>query len=46
MPKKNRTQPLPKSYKMHVKKGDTVQVISGKDKGKVGEIQRVIPTES
>ncbi|MDJ0704497.1 MAG: KOW motif-containing protein, partial [Leptolyngbyaceae cyanobacterium MO_188.B28] len=22
---------------MHVKKGDTVQVISGKDKGKVGE---------
>ena len=25
-------------YKMHVKTGDTVQVISGKDKGKVGEI--------
>jgi large subunit ribosomal protein L24 len=25
-------------HKMHVKKGDTVQVISGKDKGKVGEI--------
>ena len=24
--------------KMHVKKGDTVQVITGKDKGKVGEV--------
>lgn len=46
MAKKNRTQSLPKNYKMHVKKGDTVQVIAGKDKGKVGEIQRVIPTES
>jgi large subunit ribosomal protein L24 len=46
MPRKNRTQPLPKRYKMHIKKGDTVQVISGKDKGKVGEIQRVIPKES
>ncbi|MBE9225861.1 50S ribosomal protein L24 [Phormidium sp. LEGE 05292] len=31
---------------MHVKKGDTVQVISGKDKGKVGEIIRAIPEES
>jgi large subunit ribosomal protein L24 len=28
---------------MHVKKGDTVQVISGKDKGKVGEVLRVLP---
>ncbi|MFB2878094.1 50S ribosomal protein L24 [Floridanema aerugineum] len=33
-------------YKLHVKKGDTVQVISGKDKGKVGEILRAIPEES
>jgi len=46
MPKKTRTQPTPKRYKMHVKRGDTVQIISGKDKGKVGEIQRVIPKES
>lgn len=30
-------------YKMHVKKGDTVQVISGKDKGKVGEILETFP---
>lgn len=33
----------PKRYKMHVKKGDTVQVISGSDKGKVGEVLRTIP---
>ncbi len=25
-------------HKMHVRKGDTVQVMAGKDKGKVGEI--------
>lgn len=30
-------------YKMHVKKGDTVQVISGNDKGKVGEILQTLP---
>lgn len=33
----------PKRYKMHVKKGDTVQIISGRDKGKVGEILRTFP---
>lgn len=33
-------------YKMHVKKGDTVQVIAGRDKGKVGVVQRAIPTQS
>jgi large subunit ribosomal protein L24 len=35
-----------KRYKMHVKKGDTVQVISGRDKGKVGEIIQAIPQSS
>ncbi|WP_432810558.1 50S ribosomal protein L24 [Pantanalinema sp. GBBB05] len=30
-------------HKMHVKKGDTVQVISGKDKGKVGEVLLTLP---
>jgi large subunit ribosomal protein L24 len=35
-----------KRYKMHVKKGDTVQVISGHDKGKVGEILRTLPKTS
>lgn len=32
--------------KMHVKRGDTVQVISGSDKGKVGEILQVFPKKS
>ncbi|NJK36830.1 MAG: 50S ribosomal protein L24 [Oscillatoriales cyanobacterium RM1_1_9] len=31
---------------MHVKKGDTVQVISGRDKGKVGEILKSLPKVS
>jgi large subunit ribosomal protein L24 len=30
-------------HRMHVKKGDTVQVISGKDKGKIGEILQSFP---
>jgi large subunit ribosomal protein L24 len=30
-------------YQMHIKKGDTVQVITGRDKGKVGEILRTLP---
>jgi large subunit ribosomal protein L24 len=32
--------------KMHVKKGDTVQVIAGKDKGQIGEILRAFPKAS
>ena len=28
---------------MHVKKGDTVQIISGSDKGKIGEILKSLP---
>ena len=32
--------------KMHVKKGDMVQVISGKDKGKKGKIILTIPTKN
>ncbi len=31
------------SFKMHVKKGDTVQVISGSYKGKVGKVLAVFP---
>ncbi len=31
--------------KMHVKRGDTVQVISGKDKGKEGKVVVAIPEE-
>jgi large subunit ribosomal protein L24 len=32
--------------KMKIKKGDNVVVISGRDKGKSGEVLRVFPTES
>ncbi|HEY9749926.1 MAG TPA: 50S ribosomal protein L24 [Allocoleopsis sp.] len=28
---------------MHVKKGDTVQIIAGKEKGKIGEILKTYP---
>ena len=42
--KNKKAKPL--FHKMHVKTGDTVQVIAGKDKGKVGEIVRAIPKDS
>ena len=29
--------------KMRIRKGDTVQVITGKDKGKTGEVLRTMP---
>ena len=32
--------------KMRIKKGYTVQVISGKDKGKTGEVLRTLPLEN
>jgi len=32
--------------KLRIKKGDTVQVISGKDKGKTGEVLRTLPYEN
>lgn len=31
--------------KVHVRKGDTVVVITGKDKGKKGKVLRVIPSQ-
>ncbi len=31
---------------MNIKKGDTVEIIAGKDKGKRGEVLRVLPTEN
>lgn len=40
-----KSQPVTRC-KMHVKTGDTVQVIAGKDKGKVGEILLTIPKQS
>lgn len=36
----------PVRYRMHVKKGDTVQVIAGSDKGKVGEVLQTFPKTS
>ena len=32
--------------KMRIRKGDTVQVITGKDKGKTGEVLRTLPNEN
>ena len=32
--------------KLHVKKGDTVQILSGKDKGKQGKIISAFPSDS
>lgn len=32
--------------KMHVRKGDTVQVITGKDKGKIGEVVAISAKKS
>ena len=34
-----------KAPKLKVKKGDTVVVLTGRDKGKTGEILKVMPTE-
>ena len=31
---------------MNVKKGDTVVVLSGKDKGKQGKVERTVPSEA
>ncbi|MEM9213880.1 MAG: 50S ribosomal protein L24 [Cyanobacteria bacterium P01_F01_bin.150] len=45
MAKKKQTK-AKQAFKMHVKRGDTVQVISGSEKGKVGEIVRVLPKQS
>ncbi len=37
------TNPKKIRHKMHVKKGDMVQIISGSEKGKVGEILESFP---
>ena len=36
----------PQRIKMRLKKGDTVQLIAGKDKGKTGEVLRTLPYEN
>ncbi|KYZ77712.1 50S ribosomal protein L24 [Anaerosporomusa subterranea] len=37
---------MSEAVKMHVKKGDTVLVLSGKDKGKKGKIIEALPKKS
>lgn len=34
-----------KTNKFHIRKGDTVQVIAGNDKGKSGKVLEIIPTK-
>lgn len=41
--KARRTQAVPPRQALHITKGDTVQVISGDDKGKRGVVLRVYP---
>lgn len=41
-----KSKAIPTRVKMHVKKGDTVQIISGGDKGKVGEVLKTFPKTS
>lgn len=41
-----KVNPTPIRHKLHVKKGDTVQVIAGSDKGKVGEVLQTLPKTS
>ena len=35
-----------KKFKMHVKTGDTIQIISGSQKGKISKIVKVLPKTS
>ncbi|KAL8141387.1 hypothetical protein V2J09_007408 [Rumex salicifolius] len=44
--KKCKPNSLPLLHKMHVKVGDTVKVISGRDKGKIGEISELFKHNS
>ena len=33
---------MTKNVTLHIKKGDTIKVISGKDKGKIGEVTQIL----
>jgi len=43
MPSTRGARPAPKPVKMKLRKGDRVQVLSGKDRGQTGTIMRVLP---
>lgn len=45
MPGNSKQQPTQR-VKMKIRKGDTVQVISGNDKGATGRVIRVMPSEN
>jgi large subunit ribosomal protein L24 len=42
----NSSKPSSQRIKMRLRKGDTVQVIAGRDKGKTGEVLRTLPNEN
>jgi|SRR4051812_45876537 large subunit ribosomal protein L24 len=44
--KQKEKRPLHLANKMNIKKGDTVLIISGKDKGKEGTVSRALPQTS
>lgn len=44
--KQKEKRPLHLANKMNIKKGDTVLIISGKDKGKEGTVSRALPQVS
>jgi len=39
-------KPIKNTSKLNVKTGDSVMVISGKDKGKIGNVKKSIPTKN
>ena len=42
----NKSKASSDRIKMKIRKGDTVQIISGKDKGKTGEVLKTLPYEN
>ena len=46
MPSTSKTKVSTNRIKMKIRKGDTVQIISGKDKGKTGEVLQTLPYEN
>ena len=46
MPTLMKQNKSPNRIKMRIRKGDTVQVINGKDKGKTGEVLKTLPIEN
>ncbi len=46
MPVTNKSKVYSDRVKMKIRKGDTVQIISGKDKGKTGEVLQTFPYEN